>query len=165
MPNRDVQNYSGGWTGVDTMGDTIEKIQVYNGTGGDLTNGSVVMISWQLDGTSGIGPVIATPASSSGVHVRIGVIENSDNPNDGTGFYAGIKDGGTGWVRLFGYCPVVHGTAATTAGHYLIAANSVYTGTDAASYADTVFAVVITGHASTAGDTDAFLLGREITIA
>jgi hypothetical protein len=165
MPGMDVQNYSGGWTGVDVIGAAMEKIQCYNGTGSDLPNGSVVQVVFQADGTSLIGPTVGTPASSSGVHVLIGVVDCTNNPNDGTAFYGGIKSTQVGYVRIYGYCPVVNGTGATTAGHYLIAANGVLTATDSASFADTVFAVVITGHASTAGPTDAFLMGRWITIA
>lgn len=164
MPNAGYQGSQ-----VDMLGHDFDIFyNVFNDTGGALTNGDVMVLEFLNDHTAAGTkyPTLSTPATTA-ITVKVVVVNNAVIGK------STIADDAWGYAQFRGDCPAV--TKTTTANpvaidDYLKAMNSVKTAaTDGTSgstaFAATTFAVaksvVATG---VAGTVKAVLLGREVTI-
>ena len=135
-------------------------IAVYNDTGADVAEGSVIEVSFANSTTAAIYPQIVKPATESAVMHVVGVVNNAllgSGP---------IKASTWGFVQIRGYCPSVLMAGAATVSHTLVTTNSAYTATDTAAATQTTatFGIVKTSNAVSPYTTDAFLYGKLIAL-
>jgi len=142
-----------------------EFLLVYNDTGSDVPEGSVVEISFANSSTAGNYPQIVQPATESTVMHKVGVVNNA-KLSSATASYAGIKSATWGFVQTRGYCPKVLQASATTISHTLLTTNTSYNATDTGNATQTTatFGIVKTSNAVSPYTTDAWLYGKLVAL-
>jgi hypothetical protein len=177
MGQGNIQNYQGAIDGLEeiVLG-TNRWIKVYNSSGGNLTNGDVVIVSYRKASASADYPNTNTPATTT-VAVIVGVVDTTiaaqvSNTTTTSSLGTTIPNLSYGYVQVRGYNAKIAIPASTAAERYLSATNGTKVATDVAAVnADGVtgitakcFAITKTADTGATGFTDGVLLGREVTI-